>query len=109
MKSLPPRRVKQELDVSKVASCSVTPGLRNTSYHLPNKITHNTICPQKKEGRHIEGGEDVRKCEKEKREGPGVQKKKKGSVKSLGGVCVRKIKIKGKTKRRRRTVGHIRE
>lgn len=63
----------------------------------------------KKEGRHIEGGEDVRKCEKEKREGPGVQKKKKGSVKSLGGVCVRKIKIKGKTKRRRRTVGHIRE
>lgn len=89
--------MKQELDVSKVASCSVTPGLRNTSYHLPNKITHNTICPQKKEGRHIEGGEDVRKCEKEKREGPGVQKKK-GVSEELGGCVCEKDKDKGEDK-----------
>ena len=42
----------------------------------------------KKEGRHIEGGEDVRKCEKEKREGPGVQKKKKKKDSEELGGCV---------------------
>ena len=54
----------------------------------------------KKEGRHIEGGEDVRKCEKEKREGPGVQKKKKRkrTAKSSGVVCERD-KDKGEDKK----------
>lgn len=89
------------MNVSKVASCSITRGLE--TLHIILLIKSPTIPYVRREGRQITGEEDVRKCEKEKREGQGVQKRDSGV---LGGV--RKIKIK-EDKETQKTIGQIRE
>lgn len=92
-----------EESVSKVASCSIIPGLE--TLHIIFLIKSLTIPYVCNEGRPLEGEEDVRKCEREKKEGQGEQKR--DSV-ELGGV--RKIQIKedketGRLNRRMRATG----
>ena len=72
---------------------------RNTSYHLPNKITHNTICPPKKKGGTSR--EERMYVSAKKKRGKGREsrkKKRKRTAKSLGVVCERD-KDKGEDKK----------